>query len=69
MEWEFGSGYLYDDGTFSIDGRVTWKSASDFKLLRVTEYQIERTMKGSFNLVTLNVGRIEEYHEWLQRQW
>ncbi len=61
VRWEFGSGYLYDDGTFSMDGRVTWKGASS---LCVTDYQLERTMKGSFNPVTLNVGRIEEYHEW-----
>lgn len=61
VRWEFGGGYLYDDGTFSMDGRVAWKGSS---LLCVTDYQFGRTMKGSFNPVTLNVGRIEEYQEW-----
>ncbi len=61
VRWEFGGGYLYDDGTFAMEGRVAWKGSS---LLCVTDYQFERTMKGSFNPVTLNVGGIEEYHEW-----
>lgn len=61
VRWEFGGGYLYDDGTFAMEGRVAWKGSS---LLCLTDYQFERTMKGSFNPVTLNVGGIEEYHEW-----
>ncbi|MBD5463306.1 MAG: sigma-70 family RNA polymerase sigma factor [Lachnospiraceae bacterium] len=61
VKWDFGGACLYDDGTFSMDGRVAWKGSS---LLCVTDYQFERTMKGSFNPVTLNVGGIEEYHEW-----
>lgn len=61
VKWDYGSGILYDDGTFCMDGKVAWKGSS---LLCVTDYQFERTMKGSFNPVTLNVGKIEEYHEW-----
>lgn len=61
VKWDYGSGVLYDDGTFSMDGKVAWKGSS---LLCVTDYQFERTMKGSFNPVTLNVGEAEEYHEW-----
>ena len=61
VTWDFGSAYMYDDGTFSMDGRVSWNSSS---IPCVTDYQFERTMKGSFNPVTLNVGELEEYHEW-----
>lgn len=62
VKWNFSGACMYDDGTFSMDGRVAWKGSS---LLSVTDYQFERTMKGSFNPVTLNVGGIEEYHEWV----
>lgn len=61
VTWDFGSAYMYDDGTFSMDGRVSWNSSS---IPCVTDYQFERTMKGSFNPVTLNVGEIGEYREW-----
>lgn len=61
VKWDFGGAYLYDDGTFNMDGRVVWKGS---ELLCVTDYQFERSMKGSFNPVMLNVDRIEEYHEW-----
>ena len=61
VKWDYGGGILYDDGTFHMDGKVAWKGSS---LLCVTDYQFERTMKGSFNPVTLNVGAVEEYHEW-----
>ena len=64
VRWDFVGGHLYDDGTFAMDGRVIWKGSADSKLLCVADYQFERTMKGSFNPFTLNVGRIEEYHEW-----
>lgn len=61
VTWDFGSAYMYDDGTFSMDGRVSWNGSS---IPCVTDYQFERTMKGSFNPVTLNVGEIGEYREW-----
>ena len=64
VRWDFSGGYLYDDGTFDMEGRVIWKGPADSKLLCVTDYQFGRTMKGSFNPYTLNVGEIEEYHEW-----
>lgn len=60
VKWSFYDGCLHDDGTFQMDGRVAWKKA----LLYVTDYQFMRTVKGSFNPFTLNVGEIEEYHEW-----
>ncbi len=61
VRWEFDSAYLHDDGSFEMDGKVAWKGS---EFLCVTDYQFERTMKGSFNPVTLNVGEIEEYREW-----
>ncbi|MDE5597994.1 MAG: hypothetical protein K2J04_09180, partial [Lachnospiraceae bacterium] len=64
VRWDFGGASLYDDGTFDMDGRVIWKGTADSKLLCVADYQFGRSMKGSFNPYTLNVGEIEEYHEW-----
>ena len=64
VRWDFGGASLYDDGSFDMDGRVIWKGTADSKLLGVADYQFGRSMKGSFNPYTLNVGEIEEYHEW-----
>lgn len=60
VKWSFYDGYLYDDGTFYMEGRVAWKNS----MLYVTDYELIRTVKGSFHPVTLNIGTIEEYHEW-----
>ncbi len=59
VKWDFYGGYLYEDGTFHMEGRAKYKGQE----LCVTDYQLMRTMKGSFNPVTLNVGVIEEYRE------
>ncbi|MDE6641654.1 MAG: sigma-70 family RNA polymerase sigma factor [Acetatifactor sp.] len=65
--WDFYYGYVYDDGTFLMEGRIevresaTWESES---VSWVSDYQMIRTVKGSFNPVTLNVGEIEEYRQW-----
>ncbi len=64
VRWDFGGANLYDDGSFAMDGRVIWKGPAESKLLCVADYQFGRSMKGSFNPFTLNVGAIEEYHEW-----
>ncbi len=64
VRWDFSGANLYDDGSFAMDGRVIWKGPADSKSLRVADYQFGRSMKGSFNPFTLNVGAIEEYHEW-----
>ena len=64
VRWDFGGASLYDDGSFDMDGRVIWKGPADSKSLRVADYQFGRSMKGSFNPFTLNVGEIEDYHEW-----
>ncbi|MDE6530509.1 MAG: RNA polymerase sigma factor [Lachnospiraceae bacterium] len=60
VKWTFYDSYLYQDGTFCMDGRVAWKNS----VLYVTDYEFIRTVKGSFNPLTLNIGAIEEYHEW-----
>ncbi|MDE5588484.1 MAG: sigma-70 family RNA polymerase sigma factor [Acetatifactor sp.] len=65
--WDFYFGYVYDDGTFLMEGRievresVPWESES---VSWVSDYQMIRAVKGSFNPVTLNVGEIDEYREW-----
>lgn len=59
VKWNFYSGYLYEDGTFHMDGRVIYKGQE----ICVTDYQLMRTMKGSFNPVTLNVWAMEDYIE------
>ena len=51
-------GYVYDDGSFQIDGTSNYHG-------KCFEYQLGRYMKGSFSEVTLNVGNAEEYEEWL----
>lgn len=49
----FGAGYMYDDGTFQLDG--TYKNI---------EFQIRRCMRGYFDTVYLNVGNIDNYEQW-----
>ena len=49
----FGAGYMYDDGTFQLDG--TYKNI---------EFQIRRCMRGYFDPVYLNVGNIDNYEQW-----
>lgn len=49
----FGVGYMYDDGTFQLDG--TYKNI---------EFQIRRCMRGYFDTVYLNVGNIDNYEQW-----
>lgn len=67
VAWEFYYGYVYDDGTFLMEGRIEVRESSLRKSESVSwgsDYQMMRTVKGSFNPVTLNVGEIEEYREW-----
>lgn len=49
----FAVGYMYDDGTFQLDG--TYKNI---------EFQIRRCMRGYFDTVYLNVGNIDNYEQW-----
>lgn len=43
-----------------MEGKAAWKGST----LYTTNYELTRTMKGSFHPVTLNIGAIENYHEW-----
>lgn len=58
--WFFYDGYVYADKTFYMEGKAAWKGST----LYTTNYELTRTMKGSFYPVTLNIGAIEDYHEW-----
>lgn len=49
----FGAGYMYDDGTFQLDG-----------IYKNIEFQIRRCMRGYFDTVYLNVGNIDNYEQW-----
>lgn len=52
------SPYMYDDGTFHIDG------ASAFPDGRSFDYQIMDCKKGSFTDTLLNIGNADDYTEW-----
>ena len=58
--WDIHDSYLYEDGTFHMEGRVAWEGSLPY----AADFQLVRTMKGSFNPITLNIGTIEEYSEW-----
>lgn len=50
--------YVYEDGTFHIDGEVTLDE--DRKIM----YQMMNCKKGSFTDVILNIGNLDEYDGW-----
>lgn len=52
------SAYMYEDGTFHIDG------ASQLREDLVIDYQMMYIKKGYFNEVILNIGNADEYQEW-----
>lgn len=58
--WFFYGGYVYADQTFYMEGKAAWKGST----LYTANYGLTRTMKSSFHPVTLNIGAIEDYHEW-----
>lgn len=63
VPWEiqgvfFYDGYVYADKTFYMNGKAAWQGST----LCTTDYELTRTMKGSFNPITLNIGAIEDYH-------
>ena len=55
-----GGGYMYSDGTFQVEGEAYFTEPS----VCMTDYQLRRSMKGSFDTVVLNVGNVEDYTEW-----
>ncbi len=52
------SGYIYEDGTFRYDGEA------DIPGYGKLEYQFSRSVRGSFNDVTLNIGDLSDFQEW-----
>jgi len=52
------SPYMYDDGTFHIDGTSAFPDGRSF------DYQIMDCKKGSFTDTLLNIGNADDYTEW-----
>jgi len=52
-------GYGYAEGSFQFDGE--WHGTETAS----TDYQMRRSMKGYFDAVTLNIGDVSKYHEWV----
>lgn len=55
---QFGSAYLYEDGTFGFDGSI---ELEDYGVL---DYQFLRAVRGSFTDTLLNIGNVADYTEW-----
>lgn len=49
--------YLYEDGTFQTDGGAVLPG------LGAVDYQLRRSVKGTFDEVTLHIGAVGEYRE------
>lgn len=52
------SAYMYEDGTFQFDGEC------DLPDYGTVDYQFRRTVRGTFNEVSLNIGDVSLYREW-----
>jgi hypothetical protein len=50
-----GSAYIYENGTFQYDG-----TCNDEEI----DYQLRRSVKGTFEEVDLNIGVASDYEEW-----
>lgn len=50
--------YIYEDGTFFVSGDEILKGCG------TTAFQLNRSVKGTFDESELNIGRIEDYMEW-----
>lgn len=50
--------YIYEDGYFSFDGDVELSGCG------TTDFQFTRSVKGTFNEVTLNIGMVEGFTDW-----
>ena len=57
------SGYLYENGTFRFDGSAEL-GAGELKGYGTIEYQFSRSVKGTFDDVTLNIGDLGDFEEW-----
>lgn len=54
-------GYYYEDGTFQYEGAVVFQ---DGTWTIPVEYQLRRTVKGTFNSINLSIGNINDYDAW-----
>ena len=52
------AGYIYEDGTFAYDGEAYLPGCG------ITSYQFRRAVRGSFDVVILNIGDVSQYQEW-----
>ena len=52
------SGYIYEDGTFHYDGEAQVPGYGKI------DYQLRRTVRGSFNDVILNIMDVSQFREW-----
>ena len=57
------SGYIYENGTFRFDGDAEL-GAGELKGYGTIEYQFSRSVKGTFDDVTLNIGDLGDFEEW-----
>ncbi len=60
VQWDFDGGYLHDNGTFHMDGKVAWKGS----LQCAADFRLVRTMKDASYSVVPDDGGREEYREW-----
>lgn len=56
----YWGGYLYSDGTFHLEGSAAVAGASQC----TADFQLMRSVRGSFCPVTLNVTDISQYRQW-----
>ena len=54
LTWAF----IYEDGMFHVEGDVGLTGSGK------TGFQFERSVKGTFNEVVLNIGQVEDYTDW-----
>ncbi|MDE6016573.1 MAG: hypothetical protein K2H41_12920 [Acetatifactor sp.] len=52
------TGYIYEDGSFQLDGDVDLRGCGN------AGFQFRRVVKGTFDEVALNIGQVEDYTEW-----
>lgn len=58
-ENRIGSTYMYEDGTFHIDGEL------DLEGYGLLDYQFQRCVRGSFTDILLTIGDVNDYTEWV----
>jgi len=54
-------GYYYNEGTFFLEGLATFSGERPKHI----DYQFSRAMKGSMSTLTLNIGKEEDYEQWV----